>query len=142
MRWRLVRVGMRRRRRNRRGIDGRCRLRVELLHHIHVRRPRRSLRWAETPQSSVPSSPTLPPNPPFTNQSRASLMARPGHASSKSTPGQIPTPTSTITTYLCCGGAGSLLALRPTSPRVSMPNTVVFVAAHGKRHVVVERWRW
>ena len=60
MGWRLVRVGMRRRRRHRRGIDGRCRLRVKLLHRIHLRRPRPSLLWAETPQSPVPSSPILP----------------------------------------------------------------------------------
>ena len=85
---------MRRRRRHRRGMDGRCfRRRVKLLHRIHVRRPRSSLLLGETPQSSVPPSTTLPPNPLFTNQSRASLMARPGHASSKSAPGRIPIPT-------------------------------------------------
>ena len=77
-----------------------------------------------TPQSSVPSSPILPPNPPFANRSRASLIleARPGHVSSESAPGRIPTPTPTITTSVVgSGGAGSPLAPRPTSPMYRSP---------------------
>jgi hypothetical protein len=77
-----------------------------------------------TPQSSVPPSPILPPNPPFANRSRASLIseARPGHVSSESAPGRIPTPTPTITTSIVgSGGASSPLGPRPTSPMYRSP---------------------
>ena len=79
-----------------------------------------------TPQSSLPPSPILPPNPPFANRGRgASPMTEerhPGHVSSESVSGRIPAPAPGLTTSVVGGGSpGSPTALRPTSPMYRSP---------------------
>ncbi|KAH0828767.1 hypothetical protein J3R83DRAFT_3204 [Lanmaoa asiatica] len=81
---------------------------------------------SRAPHSSVPSSPILPPNPPFANRGRSGTLpmveARPPpvnhHASSESVPRRVPTPTPAITTS---PGAGALAAPRPVSPMYRSP---------------------
>ncbi|KAF8550412.1 hypothetical protein OG21DRAFT_1499796 [Imleria badia] len=84
-------------------------------------------RSSSSPQSSVPPSPILPPNPPFANRGRsgASTMMEerhPGHVSSESISGRFPAPVPTLTTSgLGGGGPNSPTALRPISPLYRSP---------------------
>ena len=75
-----------------------------------------------TPASSAPSSPILPPNPPFANRGRgmpAMMDTRhPGHTSSESISGRIPAPTPIITTSVLADGGG---VPSPTAPRSTSP---------------------
>ncbi|KAI9573084.1 hypothetical protein HD554DRAFT_1138342 [Boletus coccyginus] len=81
-----------------------------------------------TPQSSVPSSPVLPPNPPSANRGRGgappTIEAQPQlwhhhHTSSESIPERLPTPTFVPAITTTAAGGGS--ADSPPSPGPTFP---------------------